>query len=137
MEDLLNINIGAVVVAWLISIALGSFWYSPVGFGKLWSRLSGVDMMKMPKQAANKAIAAVAVASLIHVAVLALVIRGLSINGVANAVYNAFVLWLGLVAVTTIANTLYQRLSWKFWWLNSSFFLVVMVINSVLFTVWR
>jgi len=137
MTDALDINIWAVLVAWLINIALGSLWYSPAGFGKLWSRLSGVDMMKMPKQAANKAIACVAVASFIHVFVLAVTIQALYVDGVADAVFTGFMLWLGLTAATTVANNLYLRLSWKFWWLNSSFFLVVMILNSVLFAAWQ
>ncbi len=46
MLELSNLNPIAIIVAWVISIALGSFWYSPAGFGKLWSKLSGVDIMK-------------------------------------------------------------------------------------------
>ena len=36
-----------------------------------------------------------------------------------------------------IGNNLYSRLSWKFWWLNASFFLIVFVVGAGLLAVWR
>jgi hypothetical protein len=137
MIELAGINILAVLVAWLINIGLGSFWYSPAGFGKLWSKLSGVNMMDMPKDLATKAIISVAIASLIQTIVLAIVINSLGVADIGQAVLLGLLLWAGFTAATTVGNTLYSRLSWKFWWLNVSFFLIVMVLNTVLLTAWN
>jgi len=132
-----GLNIWAVLVAWVISVALGSFWYSPAGFSKLWSRLSGVDMMKTPKDESTRAIILVVASSLLQAFALAIVLNSLNITSVGQAVIAALILWFGFVALTTIGNTLYQRLSLKFWFLNASFFLIVMVVNSVILTVWK
>lgn len=137
MLSVSDLNIFAIIVAWLVNIGFGAFWYSPAGFGKLWSKLSGVDMMKMPKDAANKAIGSVAVAALVQTVVLAMVVQALELDSVGQAVTTGLVLWAGLVAATTVGNNLYLRFSWKFWWLNASFFLIVMVVNTVLLTVWQ
>ena len=137
MLDLTGLNYWAVLVTWFINMALGAFWYSPAGFGKLWSKLSGVDIMKLPKVEANKAIAFVALGALIQSFVLAVIVNSLHATTIGDGVAIGFLLWLGLTAATTIGTTLYARLSWKFWWLNSSFFLVVMVIGAGLLAVWR
>lgn len=137
MLELSNLNIWAIAVAWLISVVLGSFWYSPVGFGKLWSKLSGVDIMKMPQNLANKAIISVMAASLVQVFVLAVVVKSLHAETVQNGLMIGLFLWAGLVAATAVGNNLYLRLSWKFWWLNTSFFLVAMSINGILLSVWH
>jgi hypothetical protein len=137
MLDFNGLNYLAIVAAWFVNVGIGSFWYSPAGFGKLWSRLSGVDMMKIPKDEANRAIGFVAISSLVQVAVLAIMLHSLHADSFRDGLVDGLVIWLGLTALTTVGNNLYMRLSWRFWWLNASFFLIVMTINSVMFAIWR
>jgi len=141
MLDLSGINLWAVLVAFIINVVVGSFWYSPAGFGKKWSKLSGHNLMKMPKDVANRAIAFVAVASLVQAVVLAIILNSLHVatgtHPLTNGLVAGVVLWLGFTAATTVGNTLYMRQSWKLWWVNSSFFLVVMAINSVILAGWK
>jgi hypothetical protein len=137
MLELSGLNYWAVLVVWVLNMALGAFWYSPAGFGKVWSKLSGVDIMKLPKAEANKAIGFVALGALIQAVVLGAVVHSLHATALVDGLSIGFVLWLGLTAATTVGTTLYAQLSWKFWWLNSSFFLIVMVLGAGLLAVWR
>jgi len=137
MIEFSGLNVWAVVVAWIFSVVLGSFWYSPAGFGKLWSRLSGVDMMKTPKEETTRAILFVVVSSLLQALTLGLILNSLDVHNLAEGIVASLVLWFGFTALTTVGNTLYQRQSWKFWWLNASFFLITMVVNGVLFSLWK
>ena len=137
MIEFSGLNILAVLVAWIISVLLGSFWYSPAGFSKLWSRLSGVDMMKTPKDESTRAIIFVVISSLLQALALGLVLNSLHVSGLLEGLIASLILWFGFTALTTVGNTLYQRQSWKFWWLNSSFFLIVMVINGIIFSIWK
>lgn len=137
MLDFDGINYFAVVVAWLISVVVGAFWYSPAGFGKQWSKLSGVDMMKTPKAETNRAIKFVALSCLLQSFAFALILNSLKIDDILQGLLASLVIWFGFVALTTIGNTLYQRQSLKFWWLNASFFLVVMSVNGIILSVWR
>lgn len=137
MLELSDLNVLAMVVAWFINVGLGAFWYSPAGFGKYWSKLSGVDMMKMPKDAANKAIVSVAISAIVQTVALAVMINSLNVETIANAVVVGLLLWAGFTAATAVGNNLYSRLSWKFWWLNASFFLIVTVVNSAIFVAWK
>jgi len=137
MLELEGINYLAVAAAWLVNVVIGSYWYSPAGFGKQWAKLSGVNHMKMPEREATKAIGFVAVSAALQAFALAVVLNSLGITDAANGLVVGLVLWLGFTAATMVGVTLYQRLGWKFWWLNSSYFLVVMSINSLLLTLWR
>jgi hypothetical protein len=135
--DFGSLNIFAILVVWVINVLIGTLWYSPVGFGKKWSSLSGVDLMKVPKDEATRAIVLVSFSGLVQGIALALVLNSIGAHTVGEGIVAALVIWFGFTAVTTIGNTLYQRQSLKFWFLNASFFLVVMVINSIILSVWK
>lgn len=137
MLDFGSINYWAVAVAWLVNVLVGSYWYSPAGFGKLWAKLSGVNHMKLPEKEATNAIVFVALSAVVQALALAVVIRSLGADTAVEGLQIGLVLWLGLTAATTVGNTLYQRLGWKFLWLNSSYFLVVMAVNSMILSIWQ
>jgi uncharacterized protein DUF1761 len=132
-----GLNYWAIAAAWLINVMVGSFWYSPAGFGKLWSKYSGVDLMKIPQKEATRSIGFVMVSALVQATALALIINSLHVSTATNGFLVGLTLWVGFVAATTVGTTLYQRLSWRFWWLNAAYFLPVMSINAIILTLWR
>jgi len=137
MLDFIHLNYWAVLVAAVINSAVGSFWYSPLGFAKTWTKLTGIDMMAMPKADANRAIGIVVLGAVVQSFVLAALVRAVGAVTWLDGLSLGLAIWLGLVAATTLGDMLYARRGWKLWWINASFFLVVISINSVLFAVWR
>lgn len=137
MIDISGLNYWAVIVAWVVYMAVGMYWYSPKGFGKLWSKLSGVDIMKLPQNEANRAILYVVGASFVQAVVLATALYGIGVSNAVEGLVASLVLWFGLVAATTVGTTFYARRGWKFWWLNASFFLVTMAINGLILGAWQ
>jgi len=137
MLEVEGINYFAVAAAWLVNVVVGTYWYSPAGFGKQWARLSGVNHMKIPEQEATKIIGYVALSAVFQALTLAVILNSLGVAQLTDGLMVGLVLWLGLTAATTVGVTLYQRLGWKFWWINSSYFFVVMTINSAVLTLWR
>ena len=132
-----GINYWAVLVAWFIYCAVGSFWYSPAGFGKQWTKLSGVNIMKLPQQEANRAIMYVVVSSLLQAFTLAVVLNSMDITTAIGGFSTGLFIALGLTAATTVGVTFYSRKSWKFWLLNAAFFLVTTPINAAIISAWR
>jgi hypothetical protein len=132
-----HLNYGAFAVATLVNIVIGAFWYSPVGFGKIWSKLTGINMMEMPKEAANKAIGIVAVGALVQTFALAVLIESLDAHTSFQGISVGLLVWLGFTAATTVGDSLYARRGWQLWWVNSSFFLVVQILNAILLSIWR
>lgn len=137
MLDLAGINYLAVLAVWLIYVVVGALWYSPLGFSKQWMKHTGIDIMKKPQADANKAIIFVALSALVQVVTLAFILNSLQVATATNGLAVGALLWLGLTAATTVGVTLYSNKSWKYLWLNSSYFLLVMVVGSVVLSVWR
>lgn len=137
MLEFLEINLWAVIVVWLLYMIVGAYWYSPAGFAKQWAKHTGVDIMKIPQDRATRILRFIVLSALVQVVTLAVVIVSLDITSAAQGLVAGVVLWLGLTAATTVGTTLYSKRSWRFLWLNSSYFLVVMALGSVIFAVWR
>lgn len=136
MLEFEGINYWAVLVAWLVNVVVGAFWYSPVAFAKRWEHYTGIDIMKIPQDEANKTIGFVALSAIVQAFTLAVILNSLGVTTAVDGLITGAFLWLGLTAATTVGVTLYSRRSWKFLWLNSSYFLVVMAVNSMLLAVW-
>ena len=137
MLDVANVNYWAVLVVWLLYMAVGAWWYSTAGFAKQWTKYTGIDILKIPTKQANNIIAAVAGSSLLQAFVLAVLLKSLGVTTAVEGLIVAIVLWLGLVTATTVGVTLYSKRSWGFLWLNSAYFLVVMAVGSVILSIWR
>lgn len=137
MLELEGINYWAVAVAWIVNCVVGAYWYSPAGFAKQWKTHTGVDMLKIPQKQATNILLSVVVSGAVQAFTLALILNSLNVATATEGLIAGLVLWFGLVAATTVGVTLYQRRSWKFIWLNTSYFLVVMTINSLVLAVWQ
>lgn len=136
MLDFEGLNYWAILVAWLINCLVGALWYSPAGFAKQWKHHTGVDIMKIPTQEANRILGAVLISGLVQAVTLAIILSSLAVTTAVDGLVIGILLWLGLTAATTVGVTLYSRRNWSFWWLNSSYFLLVMTVNSVILAVW-
>ena len=137
MLELDGLNYWAIAVVWIFYMIVGAWWYSPAGFAKKWTKYTGIDILKIPQEQASRIIAFVAVSALVQAVTLAVVLNSLDVVNVTEALVATLVLWLGFTSATTVGVTLYSKRSWKFLWLNSSYFLVVMIVGSIIFSTWR
>lgn len=137
MIELAGINYWAIVVAWLVNCIIGALWYSPAGFARQWAKLTGVDIMKIPQKEATRTLFAVVVSGFIQALALGIVLNSIGVQTAVEGILAGLLLWFGFMAATTVGVTRYQRLKWKFLWLNASYFLVVMTINSIILAIWK
>lgn len=132
-----DLNFWAILVAWLINCAVGAFWYSPAGFSASWQKHTGIDIMKIPEKEATRILMSVIAAGLVQAIALAVIVNSIGATTAPEGILVGIVAWLGLTAATTVGVTLYSGRSWKFWWLNSSYFLLVMTVNSAILAIWQ
>ncbi len=137
MLELEGVNYWAVLVVWVIYMIIGAFWYSPMGFAKQWTKYTKIDILKIPNNEANKIIGFVALSALVQALSLAIILNSIGTDRIAEGIKIGLLLWLGFTTATTVGVTLYSRRSWKFLWLNSSYFLLVMTIGSIILTIWQ
>ncbi len=137
MLDFSGINYWAVAVVWIIYMIIGAFWYSPVGFAKKWTKYTKIDILKIPTPIANKIISYVAVSALVQSFTLALLLNSIGVSTLSEGLIAGLVIWFGLVSATTVGVTFYSLRGWRFIWLNSAYFLIVMAIGSIIFAIWQ
>lgn len=137
MLEFAGLNYWAIIVVWLLYMTVGAYWYSTAGFAKHWTKYTGIDILKIPPAKATKILISVAISCLLQVFALALILHSLKEPSATSALLVAIILWLGFTTATTVGVTLYSQRSWKFLWLNSSYFLVVMIFGAIILTQWR
>lgn len=137
MLDFEGINYWALLIVWLIYMGVGAYWYSTKGFAKQWTKHTGINILKIPTDQANQIIMSVAASSLLQAFTLAVILNSIGAKTLIEGVVAGVVIWLGFTAATTVGVTLYSNRSWKFLWLNASYFLVVMIIASAIYSVWK
>ncbi len=133
-----ELNFLAIVVAALVSWAIGALWYSPVLFGKVWQRELGLteEYMKESNMALIFGLSFV----LMFVAVLGL---GFLIQGHNEGeMCWSLGLWHGVVtglafgATAVGINYLYQRRSLALWLIDAGYFVLFMGISGVILALW-
>lgn len=130
-----DINVWAVLVAAVISMVVGSFWYSKGLFGKEWAKLVGRKLEEM--SGGGRGYVAAAVGALVQAYILAHFVQYAGATSVFDGLVTGFWLWLGFVAVVTAVHLVFEGRSWALWKINAGYFLVVLLINGGLLAAWR
>ncbi len=136
------INYLSVVVAAIASMVIGSIWYGPYLFGKVWMELSGhtPDPSKGQPSAMIKSYSIMFVGSLLMAFVLdhALIYAStytLTV-GVPAGLMVGFWNWLGFIAPVTLGTVLWEGKSWKLWFLNNGYYLVTLLVMGIILALW-
>ena len=133
------INYLAVVVAAVVSYAVGAWWHSPLGFGKQWMRLSGIDMsdMKSMPLTAAQAMSIGAVVTLLVSYVAAHFVLLLGVTTWQAAMQLGFWIWLGFLAPTLANGWLWEGKSLKLFAFNAVYALVNIQILVLILGLWH
>ncbi len=134
------INYLAVLACMVASMVLGSVWYGPL-FGKQWMAMMGMSPSSMPKQSMAKLYAIQAVGSLVMAFVLAhaLVYASayMQVSGAQAGLMVGFWNWLGFIAPVTLGSVLWEGKSWKLWFLNNGYYLVLLCSMGLILSLWK
>ncbi len=133
------INYVAVLVAAVAAIAVGSLWYSPLLFGRVWMDLMGFtkkDMESAKKKGMHKIYALAFLGTLVMSYVLAHLVDYLGASTPSLGVQAAFWLWLGLVAPVLLGMVLWENKSWKLYAINATHWLVSIAVMASILSTW-
>lgn len=134
-----DVNYLAVLIAAVVNMAVGAYWYSPAGFGKQWAQLMGwsdLSRMNDMKKGAGKSYAWMFVAALVMSFVLANVVRLAGATTVMEGAMVGFWVWLGFVATVQIGSILWDMKPAKLFAINTAYSLVTLLINGALLAMW-
>jgi Protein of unknown function (DUF1761) len=139
---MVDINYFAVVTNVALAMILCFLWYGPI-FGKQWVALMGwshAEIETKMKEGMGPKYLLQAVGALVMSFVLAHTIifssAYLNVHGIMAGIEAAIWNWVGFVVPATIGTVLWEGKSWKLWFLNAGYFLVLLLIMGSVLAVW-
>lgn len=126
-----EVNYIGVLGASVVSLVVGSIWYSKPVFGRAWAKLEKIDEKKAKKNASN-AILGMTVLAFVMAYVLAHVTY-LSSSFFTNYSYQgaalstAFWMWIGFVVPVVASNSLFNQAPWKITMIHAGNWLVTLM----------
>ncbi len=137
-----NLNLLAVLIAAISTIAVGFLWYSPVLFAKPWMREMGYDpndkaKVKEMQKTAGPAYLASFLASIVSAFILALFFHEMHVQSLHIALLIAFHVWLGFVATVQLTGVLFMKQSMKLFAINTGYQLACYLVMGAILSVWQ
>jgi len=142
---MLHTNYLAVLIAAIVGMVLGYLWYGPI-FGTEWTRLMGwskAEVQKRVDSAKGKAFFSYALlfAGLLLMAftlsrMIALITLFTGVAGVTAGLEAAFLAWFGFVVPSSMGAILWEDRLWRLWLLNSSYYLVTLLLMGIVVGTW-
>lgn len=136
-----KINMVAVLVTVVVNFILGFLWYTPL-FGKAWGKEMGypADMKPDPK-VLMKGMLFMVIGNFLFAYVLAHNIEAWSFvpdmdqtSQFSMALSSAFFLWLGFYLPGELGATVWEKHSWKLFFINTVYHFLSLLVASVILT---
>ncbi|MEQ1585374.1 MAG: DUF1761 domain-containing protein [Cyclobacteriaceae bacterium] len=139
----LNINFLAVAVCVLLSFILGFVWYAAL-FMKPWTKEMGYDPnMRPDKKQMMKGMMVSIIGNFLFVWMLAFYLAGWKYFPNSNemgtmsfAVNSALSVWLGFFVPVHLSKIVWERHSWKLFFINSGYNLVSAILVALILAYW-
>lgn len=138
--DISTINFWAVIVATLSTFLVGWLWYGPL-FGKAWMNAVGLSEEEIQQGNMAKIFGLAFIFELIMAFNLAMFLTGSpeaaeQINAGTGAFYG-FLTGFGWIFFALAVNSLYERRSWKYIFINGGYWSVAFTIMGLIIGAWQ
>lgn len=136
---MVDVNLVAVLVAAVASMIIGMLWYSPLLFGNIWMKLSGMsksDMAKKKKKGMGGTMAVAFIAQLVTGYVLAIFVAFTGSTTASTGAITGFWLWLGFVGTVTLGSVLWESKPVKLYVLNNAHNLLSLAVMGAIIGAW-
>jgi hypothetical protein len=131
-----DINYLAILVCAVFAMVLGAIWYGPL-FGKPWMNEMGYNEEDLKKDFnPAKTYGLTFITHIVLIYVLARFLGYVGTQGIWEGIRIAFLGWLGFIAATKMMNYLFEQKSAKFFFINSLYHLVVLLVSAVVLSLW-
>lgn len=135
-----DINWLAIVAAVAVNMIIGFIWYSPMLFAKDWSKLTGRKIDEMSNDTQGYILTTIGAFLqafiLLHFVTYAAYFYS-DYSPTSVGLLTGAWAWLAFVAIPQGVNTVFAGTRKKLWAINTGYFLVVLLINGVLLSVWK
>lgn len=125
--DQVQIDWFTVIVAAILNMVIGYFWYSKWLFGDLWMKLRNIKQVEKPSSFIYLYLF---IASLFIAYFLAFFENFLGITTVTDGMFVGFCFWLGFVATTLLAPVLFEKQPIKLFAIHAGYRLLAFLVMS-------
>lgn len=131
-------NYFAVVVAALAAMVVGTFWYSPVGFGKHWMRLRGkAPVAQKDMQFPAQLMIIEFICALVTAYVLGIMTTVFGAHTPYSAILLAIIIWLGFYVTMLLGEVLWEDKPFGLFLINAGLRLVNIVLMTLIVGLWQ
>jgi hypothetical protein len=138
---LTQINWLAVIVAGIAALVIGIVWYLPPTFGTRWAgfvkHYTGISDAALMPSNIPLTLGLWLLGFVVNAAVLALLIRGMSINNPGDGILLGVLVWAGLGLTISSWPVIHARQPPGLWLLNGGAYLVMQIVMAVILTLWK
>ena len=139
-----TVNYWALIVCAIASMLIGWNWYGAL-FGKVWMKSAGIDMSAVHDPAkrremqaqAGPGYAAMFIGSLVMAYVLKHFLVYAGATSIGMGLQGAFWAWLGFIATSMLGAKFFEKKSWTYYWVNSGYQLVNLLVYSIILVSWK
>jgi len=135
-----HVNALAVLVAAVLTLALGAIWYSPVLFARQWMAAQGHTPEALEQMKQKGMVRAYAVSFLCYLVmayVLALLASYTQAASFAQGLWLGFLVWLGFAATIGLTGHVFSHKPIAAWVIDAGYQLAYLLIMSVVLALWR
>ncbi len=135
----IEVNYYAIIISAIISFVLGALWFSLL-FGKSWTKLMGYsakDIENAKKKGMTKSYLIGLIGQLILSYVLANFIIYADAKTIIEGIQIGAFIWLGFVATISLGMILWDNKPIKLYIINTSYWLVSLIIQGIILSVWQ
>lgn len=129
-----EINYLSVLAAAVVSMIIGSVWFSPLLFAKSWQKLVGLKDYEITGQGPAMAIAALA--ALVTAFVLAHIVDYAQATNATQALQTGFWVWLGFIATYGALDIAFEKIPLKLYLIKVGNQLVALLLMSLVLVLW-
>lgn len=141
-----DINYWAVLVSAIVFFVLGALWYTKVLFGDAWLDSLGKTKKELEKGQANSSMTKSFLIMFIAALLMAFVTAHLvdltaavypSAGDIKLGLVTGFWVWIGYIASYVLTNVAFEGRPWKYYFINTGYWLVGVLIMGLILTTWK
>jgi hypothetical protein len=134
-----GVNYLAVLVAAILNMIIGGLWYSPMLFGKQWAEASGMTPEMIEKAKKEGGMGMKYGMMFVITFILAFYLGHFAMHGMdmMEVIKWSLFAWVGLVLTTNVGDVIWGNKSMKLYWINMIQYAVIIVADSILFSLWK
>ena len=129
---LTDINLYAVLVAWIIHTASGLLWFQPKMFGNEWSKLTGKELTP-----SKKWLIPGLAGHLAMVLVLVIIIQMANITNGPGGLLAGLLCWIGFVVPLEIGELIWEKIPFRLFLIRIGNQFVGMGISGFILGAWQ